>query len=174
VLSGRRRAWLGGLLLLLAACSADRIERGVFHSGKGYRIAVPIDGWIVVTQSQADLELRRTDPPGGMLVDATCEGSAPRRSLGLLARYLTFGLDDRTTLASEPATVGGGSAIRTVVRGRLDGQPVTVEAVVVKGGRCVYDLLYVAPPEHFESGVDVFRNFSESLAIGGPEGRNVR
>jgi hypothetical protein len=50
-----------------------------------------------------------------------------------------------------------------VVRGSLDGAQVGVEAVVIKGDRCVYDLLYVAPVAAFETGRGDFRAFVESF-----------
>jgi hypothetical protein len=51
-----------------------------------------------------------------------------------------------------------------VVRGSLDGTAVGVEAVVVKGERCVYDLLYVAPAANFDTGRGDFRAFVESFS----------
>ena len=50
-----------------------------------------------------------------------------------------------------------------MLRGSLDGTPVAVEAIVVKGDHCVYDFLYVAPPEAFESGREDFHAFVESF-----------
>jgi hypothetical protein len=40
-----------------------------------------------------------------------------------------------------------------------------VEAVVVRGPRCVYDFLYVAPASTFEAGRGEFRRVVESLAV---------
>jgi len=154
-------------LLLLAGCSADRIERGVFHSRKGYEVRLPASGWLLAPGAKADLELRRVGAaPGGMLADATCEGSSPRRPLGVLARHLVFGLTDRSDVESQETVVGGRHAVRSLVRGRRDGARVAVEAVVVKDERCVYDFLYVAPADHFEAGRSDFRGFVESLAVG--------
>src|SRR5207244_2881740 len=81
----------------------------------------------------ADLELQRATPPGGMLADATCEDTALRRPLDVLTRHLTFGLKERVVEESGPLTVGGRSAQRAVLRGSLDGTPVEVEAIVIKG-----------------------------------------
>lgn len=153
-----------GLALILAGCSADRIERGVFHSSKGYRVSLPTQGWVVERRREADLELRRANPPGGMLADATCEGKPPQRSLPLLARHLLFGLEDRVLLENDPVLVDGRPAMRTLGRGRLDGTEVAVEAVVLKDGRCVYDFLYVAPVAAFEAGRGEFRAFVESFS----------
>lgn len=149
--------------LLLVGCSTTRVEEGVFYSAKGYQVRLPQDGWRVQPGGKADLELRRATPPGGMLVDATCEGKELGRTLPVLARHLTFGLSDRVTVENTTQTVAGLQAAQTVVRGSLDGAPVAVEAFVFKGARCVHDFLYVAPVGEFEAGRRDFRVLVESF-----------
>jgi hypothetical protein len=164
-----RPAWLLVVpLALCGACSADRVERGVFHSAKGYQVVLPADGWTVVRDGEADLELRRSSPPAGMAVAATCEGSLLSRPLPLLARYLTFGLAERQTLEREPVLAGAEEAERLVVRGRRDGADVMVEAVVARDARCVYDFLYVAAPADFDAGRPAFRSLVESFSTEAP------
>ena len=161
-------AALLALVVLLAACSAARIESGVFHSPKGYAVTLPGGGWRVAPRGEADLELRRDAPPGGMLADATCEGGERGRPLPVLARHLTFGLTQRVTLESETRVLGGRPAARSVVRGVLDGAEVEVEAVVLRSGRCIHDFLYVAPVEQFEAGRRDFQTLVESLSETAP------
>ena len=158
----------GALLavVLLAGCGASRIENGVFYSPKGYQVSLPRQGWAVKPGGAAELELQRQDPAGGMLADATCDDRTAGRPLTVLARHLTFGLEDRVLEDGGTLTLAGRPARRAVVRGRLDGTPVGVEAVVVKGDRCVYDLLYVAPAAAFEAGRGDFRAFVESFRGG--------
>jgi hypothetical protein len=151
-------------LLVLAGCSAGRVESGTFRSAKGYQVGVPRGGWEIEADAAADLQLRRTAVPGAMLVDASCGGVERDRSLPVLARHLTFGLTDRRTVESDTWTVDGRPAAHRVIRGRRDGMEVTVEAVVLKGERCVHDFLYVAPPGEFEDGRRDFRMFVESFA----------
>ncbi len=161
-----KRLWVGCALLLLAGCSADRIERGVFHSRKGYDVTLPADGWVVESDAAADLALKRAGAGGGgMLADATCEGHPPRRPLAVLARHLLFGLVGRSEVERLQTSVAGRPALRSVLRGRLDGVPVRVEAVVTKDERCVYDFLYVAPDDVFEAGRADFRTLVDSFAI---------
>lgn len=156
------------LLLAAAGCTADRIERGVFHSQKGYAVSVPAAGWQVTRDSEADLELKRAAPPGGMLAAATCDGRIARREPERLVRHLTFGLKHRADVRTEPLNVGGRAGARSTLRGTLDGAEVAVEAVSLKDERCVYDFLYVAPVEAFESGRPDFQAFVESLTVGTP------
>ena len=153
-----------GVGLLLAGCTASRIESGTFHSAKGYRVHLPGDGWRVEPHGEADITLRRDLPPGGMLADATCEDEPVDASLPMLARHLTIGLKNRVTVERASEVVAGGAAERVVVHGTVDGTAVAVEAVVVKTARCVHDFLYVTPVAYFDAGRRDFRAFVESLA----------
>jgi hypothetical protein len=150
--------------VLSAGCSASRIENGVFYSPKGYRLSLPGNGWAVLPGGAAELELQRKNPDGGMLADATCDGPMAGRPLAVLTRHLTFGLGQRETVETVQSEVGGRQAERTVVRGTVDGADVAVEAVVLKGKRCVYDFVYVAPAAAFEAGRGDFQAFVESFA----------
>jgi len=127
-------------------------------------VSLPAGAWRVSTDGRADLELARTGSPAGILAHATCEGKPPERPLPVLARHLTFGLEGRKLVEREEVTVAGRSGIRLLLEGRLDGIPVTVEAFVLKGEGCVYDLLYVAPPAEFAASQREFRDFVGSFA----------
>ncbi len=161
------RASLASLGLALAACASvtGRVENGVFHSAKGYRVTLPMDGWRVEASPRADLTLQNEAGPGGMVVDATCGGREPSRPLDVLARHLTFGLTRRDVVESGTSTVAGHEAMHSVIRGRADGRDLTVEAVVVRAEPCVHDFLYVAPTGAFDSGRPAFRAVVESLAL---------
>ena len=162
-----RRATALALAVVLSGCAtAGRIENGVFYSSKGYQVRLPAEGWRVEPNRQADLELKRETPPGGMLANATCDGREAGRPADVLARHLTFGLTHRETLEITRSEAGGRQAVRTVVRGTTASALVTVEAVVIKDWRCVYDFLYVAPAAAFETGRGDFEAFVESFAGG--------
>lgn len=157
-------------LLFLTGCSTapGRIEHGVFHSAKGYRVTLPASGWRVDAESRADLALQSETKGGGMLVDATCEGREAARPLDVLTRHLTFGLTRRDVLENGSATVGGREAAHSVIRGRAGARDITVEAIVVRAEACVHDFLYVAPTEVFAAGRPAFRAVVESFALEPP------
>jgi hypothetical protein len=160
---------LFALLAFLAGCAAatGRIENGIYHSAKGYRVTLPASGWKVEHGPQADLSLQGGAGPAGMLVDATCAGRESSRSLDVLARHLTFGLTRREVIETGTTTVAGHEAARSVVRGQADGRDVTVEALVVRAEPCVHDFLYVAPSVAFDAGRPAFRALVESFALEG-------
>ncbi|MBI4588133.1 MAG: hypothetical protein HY725_04800 [Candidatus Rokubacteria bacterium] len=136
----------------------------MFYSPRGYRVTLPVaQGWEVAADGRADLELRRPASQAGILLNATCEGKAQTRPLTVLARHLTFGIQGKEVLEQAELTVAGHRAFRVLLQGRLDDAPVRVEAYVVKGQRCVYDLAYVAPPAEFVGGVEDFRAFVRSF-----------
>ena len=83
-----RLAVLACVALCTAGCADKRMEHGVFRAGN-YLVAVP-SGWQVESDSRADLALARQGAPGGMLVHATCEGRAPRRTLPQIAQAVDF------------------------------------------------------------------------------------
>ena len=159
-----RAAGALAVAVVLAGCSASRIENGVFYSPKGYQLSLPGNGWAVLPGGSAELELQRKNPDGGMLADATCGSPAAGRPLAVLTRHLTFGLGHRETVETVQNEAGGRQAERTLVRGTVDGREVTVEAVVLKDKRCVYDFVYVAPVDAFEAGRGDFQAFVESFA----------
>jgi hypothetical protein len=152
-------AWVG---LGLIGCAGVRLEDGIFY-GRNYRVELP-SGWRVVPDGRADLALSRPDAPGGMLVNATCEGRERERSLPVLTRHLLFGLKEEQILARADVEVNGQPAERTVFEGKsAEAGPVEGEAYVIKVADCVYDLLYVSPPEFFEQGRPAFDGFVRSL-----------
>jgi len=65
-----------GAVLALTACAGRRIENGVYHSTKGYRVTLPGADWAVAAESKADLELRHQDGMAAMLAHAECDDRA--------------------------------------------------------------------------------------------------
>jgi predicted Zn-dependent protease len=150
---------------VMAGCAGPRIEGGVYHSPKGYSVAVPGASWTVTDGQRVDLELQQGGERGGMLVNATCEGGAARRSFDVLTRHLLLGLRERSVLEEGEVTLNGRTATHAVVEGRMapSAERVRLELYVMKNERCVYDFLYVAPPASFETGRLEFRRFVESF-----------
>jgi len=157
-----------GVIVALAGCGAGRrIENGVYHSTKGYRVTVPDADWVVADASRADLEMRRRDGTAAMLANAQCDDHARSRSTDLLLGHLLIGLRDRATIEQEEISLNGRPAVRRVLDGRLNAAdaPTRIEAYVMKDERCVYDFVYAAPPPSFDERRAEFRRFVESFAL---------
>ncbi len=153
------------IMVALTACAGRRIENGVYHSTKGYRVVLPSPAWVVADESRADLELRHHGGAAAMLANAECDRQAAARSRDLLARQLLIGIRDRATATQEEISLNGRRAVHRVLDGRLAGsdEPTRIEAYVMTDERCVYDFVYVAPPPSFESWRPDFLRFVESF-----------
>jgi len=155
-----------GAVIAFTGCAGRRIENGVYHSDKGYRLTLPGSDWSVAADSKADLELRHQDGLAAMLANAECDDRAKSRSAGLLLGQLLIGLHDRATIEQNEVSVNGLRALHRVLDGRVaaDGAPTRIEAYVLKDQGCVYDFAYAAPPPSFEAWRADFRRFVESFA----------
>jgi hypothetical protein len=151
--------------VVAAGCAGKRIESGVFHSSKGYRVGLPGSEWTVVDTGRADLELAHRTLPAAMLANATCGDGAPAPPLDVLSRHLLMGFESRAMVEWEDVSVNGRRAAHAVLDGRLaGGDPrVRVETYVMKDARCVYDFALVAPPASFEPRRADFRQLVESF-----------
>lgn len=165
---GGRAALLTIALIVtaVAGCAGRRLQDGVYRSEHGYRVAVPGADWVVVDDTDADLELRRVDGQAAMLAAATCRPLTARTRYADLARHLLLGLRERETLEDGEVSLAGRTGAHLVVEGRMrdSRQRVRIESYTVKDNRCVYDLLYVAPPAVFESARGDFERFVRSFA----------
>jgi hypothetical protein len=155
-----------GAVIAFSGCAGRRIENGVYHSDKGYRLTLPGPDWSVAADSKADLELRHQDGLAAMLANAECDDRAKSRSAGLLLGQLLIGLHDRATIEQNEVSLDGRQALHRVLDGRVaaDGAPTRIEAYVLKDQSCVYDFAYAAPPASFEAWRADFRRFVESFA----------
>ena len=155
---------VAALLAGFAGCAGVRLEDGSYVvARKGYRVGAP-DGWTRI-ESEADLALRRADASAGLMAHATCEGKPPARPLPVLVRHLRFGLRDVQDLVETPVTLGGLSGAAHHFRATLDGVPVAVRAVTLRGADCVFDLVGVAPPDRLAALAPAFERFSGGFAL---------
>ena len=130
-------------------------------AGKGYRV-VPPPGW-ERTDSAADLTFRQPALEAGLMAQGTCEGTAPDRSLPVLARHLRFGLRDVRGLETRPVELAGHPGLDSRFEATLDGIPVAVRAVTLRDGRCAYDLVVVAPAGRLAAVEPDFLRFTASF-----------
>ncbi len=162
----RAAALAAALTLALGACAGRRIVDGVYRAPSGYRVTVPGAAWEVAPDSRADLELRHRTAPVGMLANAVCDPAVARRGWDVLAQHLLIGMRDREVVEAGEAPVNGRVASHRVLEGRMrqTDDRVRIESYTLKGDRCVYDLLYVAPPAAFDAWRGDFQRFVESFA----------
>ncbi|HEU4368670.1 MAG TPA: hypothetical protein VFV05_10640 [Methylomirabilota bacterium] len=164
--AARRAAVLAAVMLALGACAGRRIVDGVYRASAGYTVTLPGPAWAVAEESRADLELRHRTAPVGMLVHAVCDPAVTRRGWDVLGRHLLLGVRDRVVMEANEMPVNGRVASHRLLEGRMrqSDRRVRIESYTLKGGRCVYDLLYVAPPDVFDAWRGDFTRFVQSFA----------
>ncbi len=154
-------------VVVLSGCASGgpRVENGVFRVPTLFRVTVPGPDWDVATASRAELELRHRGTRAGILANVECGEELGRRDLAVLARRLFLGLREREVLENGAASIGGVPAVRAVMDAQVAGQDdrMRMEAYVAKDGRCVYDLVYVAPAATFAERRPDFQRFVESF-----------
>jgi hypothetical protein len=151
---------------LIGGCAtARRIDNGVYHSPRGYRITLPGPEWWIVEDSEADLELRN-GARAGMLVTAVCAERPTRVPESMLLRRVLFGLRNPRVIERGEVLVNGTPGARVVVEGTAEDhdERLRVEADVLRHGACVYSFLYAATPDGFEQWRPVFHRLVASFA----------
>ena len=66
-----------------------------------------------------------------------------------------------------PAALDGLSGTAQEFRATLDGVPVAVRALTLRGPGCVYDLVGVAPPDELAALAPDFERFTQSFSLTG-------
>ena len=156
-----------GVVLVLAGCAARSPSDAAYRSSKGYRVMLPDQDWRVVSKSRADLELRHRRAPAGILINATCNARLAGRPVEALRREVLAGFSDRAVLMHDAVPMNGRQAAHMVVEGQASGggERVRVELFVLKADRCVFDLLYAAPPAHFARWQADFQRLVGTFAV---------
>lgn len=98
----------------------------------------------------------------------SCEGEG-RLPLRTLARRLFFGLKEKQVLEQRLVSLDGSEAIHTLLQAEFEGDEVKVSSYVVKKAGCVYDLVYLAPPSAFSTGLPDFERFARGWELRGKE-----
>jgi hypothetical protein len=148
------------VLLMLTACASSYVVDGFFVDGtRGFKIPMLRDGWRQFELEGTDLAFRAE--PGGQVAAlfVSCEGEQPI-PLRILSRRLFFGIGTKRIMAQGSIVLNGTEAIHTLLEGRLNNTEVMVSSYVAKDGDCVYDLVYVAPPELFQDRLPEFERFA--------------
>ncbi|MGD0678601.1 MAG: hypothetical protein ABSC94_24605 [Polyangiaceae bacterium] len=154
--------WLGPIAFaFLSACAhGDSFREGVLEKGK-LRVEVgPVPlSWRRVHVEGADLAFRDDAREGSALIDVRCGDRDNDAPLGILTEALVMGTTAREFEAQDVIPFDRREAMHTRLRAKLDGVPMQYDIYVMKKDGCVYDLVYVAPPDRFADGSADFERF---------------
>jgi hypothetical protein len=87
------------------------------------------------------------------------------KDLKTLTNVLLLGSSGVTHRDESDVMVSGTSALQTTIQGVIDGESIKLRTVVLKRQTCVYDLVYVARPQTFETQLEDFSHFVASLRL---------
>jgi hypothetical protein len=147
-----------------AGCAHESFDGRVYHSGRETFGVGPVPAtWERMELDGAMLAYRDTASGGSIAVHAQCGRDADDVPLVALTNHLLIGFTERDVKHEETLPFDGREARHTVLHAKLDGVPVTLDAWVLKKDGCVYDVVYVVSPAHYDAGADAFSAFARGF-----------
>jgi hypothetical protein len=111
----------------------------------------------------ADLAFRDDERSGSTLFNVRCGQRDDDAPLTALTAHLIMGTTEREFDAQDTVPFDGREALHTLLRAKLDGVPMQYDIYVMKKDGCLFDLVYVAPPDRFGDGAADFEHFAKGL-----------
>ena len=134
-----------------------------------YRTGTLTRSWQVVHIEQASVSYFNSDLHAIIESNASCRDDAEATPLETLTNHLLLGYTERVYRSTERVALTQREALHTVVEAKLDGVPMEYEIYVMKKDGCLYDIVYVASPDHFAEGAPDFDRFARGVhAISSP------
>ena len=122
-------------------------------------------GWRLAAAPPGDVAFYNADQGATMYSDSSCGARYEDAPLAVLLNHLLFGFTEVETVSEEELTLAARAGLLRVASSRLDGGPVQLAATVTKNGPCVFDLVYVGPPQSFDAVEGDYRAFLEGLEV---------
>jgi hypothetical protein len=100
-------------------------------------------------------------------VNSACRPSNEEndRDLRYFTNLLLLGVTDITYKNEAQLQLPQAPALETTIQGKLSNEITKMRTVVIKMGQCVYDLMYISRPQHFQKNEKDFAQFVQSLRI---------
>jgi hypothetical protein len=158
-------------LTSVAACAVHeaRVIDGVLEKGDvRVRLGPVPPSWSAVRVEGADLAYRDQGAAGSTMVDFRCGQRDDDAPLTVLTQHLIMGTTDRQMVSQETIPFDGREAAHTVMRAKLDGVDLQYDIYVLKKDDCVFDLVYLSPPDRYEQGSAAFERFARGLHASSP------
>jgi hypothetical protein len=147
------------LFVWSAACGAHlSVRDGVYHTAHAaFRLGALGPGW-QRQHSDADVAFYEPQLDAMIMANSECvaEHDAP---LQVATNTLLIGFTDRQIVHEELVPLAGREALHRRMRAKLDGVALTLDLFVIKKDGCIYDLVYLAPPETMARGASDFARF---------------
>lgn len=157
------------LVIALVSCGKEAWDGRVYHAGRASFRAGPIAGsWQKIELEGAMLAFHDAETGGTLEVYGRCGQDGDDVPLLALTNHLLIGFTEREVKSQKVVPLDGREAMHTLVDAKLDGVPMSLSIYVLKKDGCVYDLVYVSPPEKFAAGLASFDAFAAGFStVGG-------
>jgi hypothetical protein len=163
-------------LTSVAGCSGNgrSFDGNVFREGTqiAFRVPEPPPTWRKVSVSHASLSFHDDVAGASILTNAQCKKADEDTPLGALTNHLLIGTTEREQTSQTVEPFDGREVMHTKVVAKLDGVPLAFDIFVLKKDGCIYDFVYVVPPDYaavgqppFEAWVRGFRTLPGSGAL---------
>ncbi len=162
-----------GVASLASAGCGSAFDGRTYH-GDGFQFQVPPapSTWTALHVSDAALAYEDPSSGGTIGVNGRCDKDGEDVPLKALTQHLFIQFTERDIHSQEVVPFDGREAMRSDVTAKLDGVPRRLVVWVLKKDKCVYDLMFLAPPERFEGGLEAFdawaKGFTASRGGGDP------
>jgi hypothetical protein len=157
------RRWLFALAFV-AGCAHPGLDGDVYRAKDiAFRVGERPPSWRSLEVSHATLAWRDEAREGSILLNARCGGGGDATPLRALAEQLVIGTTGREWTATDTVPFDGREAIHGRLSAKLDGVPMGYDVFVLRKDGCIYDFVYVAPPDRLEEGVPGFERFVQGF-----------
>lgn len=154
---------LGGLLSACGPGGAS-FDGAVYRNGPlAFRVGELPPGWRRVEVEGASLSYRSDERAATILVNGRCHPPDEDTPLVALTNHLLIGSTAREIASQEVEPFDGREALRTRLRARWDGVPMSFDVYVMKKDGCVYDFVYMGDVAEGEAGSREFATFVSSF-----------
>ena len=145
------------MLVVFLACLG---KKGIDSS---YHVDAPSSHWVELPPNSADRAWRNAKQESLIYVKSNCGQYFEDRLLKDSLLSLTRGLPIKNTVLLEELRIANRKALLQIVDSEIDGVNFRLAMVVVSKNNCLYDFLYIAPPQYFPEGIAHFMNTAQSL-----------
>lgn len=154
--------------ILFAGCRMQQvIVSGTFTSPqKTYRVILPKEGWTHLRQGLGEDIAMRNSSSGeaafAVIAHRQKYGNLP---LDVLQAHLFIGFKHRKILSKQYVALSKQRALHTVLIGEINGSEIKISSYVLERNGWVYDLVYWAPPYHFNNALGDFEEMVKSFVF---------
>jgi hypothetical protein len=147
------------------ACASGASFDGSLYRGKdvSFRLSPIPASWRRVDLASADLAFRDGSHDASVLINSRCSTSDRDAPLLSLTEHLIIGTTQRHILREETLPFDGREVRHTVLEARLDGVPMAYDIFVLKKDGCVFDFVYLTPPDRGTGGAAEFDRFVQGF-----------